>query len=293
MQDHASVYLNPIFINQPRTFLMDRDLTPSVYLAWLGAGRGILTSSGVHASALVSSSLAKASGHGDWPDLHFLVSGVSVSKSFPSEISKAFGLRFDDMNQYYQHAVGKDSFVLIISGARPMSRGHIKLGGSSPLDSPVIDPNYYSDPNNMDLKVMVDGIKIALFLAENTTAFGELLGARFTDEVLPGCENIEFRSDAYWECYARRYTVSLHHACCTASMGSASSPHAVVDTQLRVIGTKGLRVMDLSVLPVIITTNTQATALMIGEKGAQLVLNQWQGKKKSDETHDDGFNEQK
>lgn len=62
-------------------------------------------------------------------------------------------------------------------------------------------------------------------------------------------------------------------------MGKPSSPNAVVDTQLRVIGTKGLRVMDLSVMPVIITTNTQAPALMIGEKGADLVLKHWKDRK--------------
>jgi choline dehydrogenase-like flavoprotein len=257
LQDHVSVYLNPIFINQPRAILIDRDLSPRVYMDWFGSGKGILTSSGVHASALISSSIAKSSGLGDWPDIQLLVSGISVSKTFAAEMSKAFGLKYDEMNEYYQHAINKDSFTIIVSGARPLSRGSIKLGGNSPHDSPIIDPNYLSDENNTDVKVMIEGIKTALYMAENTTTFGELLGARFTEEVLPGCEGVPFRSDEYWECYIRRYTVTLHHACGTASMGKSTSPHAVVDSKLKVLGTKGLRVIDLSVMPVIITTNSK------------------------------------
>jgi len=60
-------------------------------------------------------------------------------------------------------------------------------------------------------------------------------------------------------------------------MGKPDDPRSVVDSSLKVLGMKGLRVMDLSVMPVIITTNTQAPALMIGEKGSDILLRQWKG----------------
>jgi choline dehydrogenase-like flavoprotein len=190
---------------------MERDLTPGVYMDWFSSGTGTLTSSGVHASGIISSSIAKANGEGDWPDIQLLVSGVSVSKTFAGEISKAFGLKIDEMTKYYEHAVNKDSFTMIISGARPLSRGYIKLGGTSPYDKPIIDPNYLNDENGMDIKVLLEGVKKALYMVENTTTFGIDLGARFTEEPLPGCEHHIFRSDEYWECYIRRYSVTLHH----------------------------------------------------------------------------------
>jgi len=269
------VYLNPIFINKQRGLLVERDLGPSAYMDYFVGGRGFLSSSGVHSSAVISSSIAKASGEWDWPDIQLFISGVSVSRTFAAEISKAFGLKRDEMNRYYEHAIGKESFTMIVSGARPLSRVQIKLGGRSPHDLAIIDPNYLNDKDNMDIKVMIEGVKKALYMVENTTTFGESLGARFTDERLPGCENIPFRSDSYWECYIRRYTVTLHHSCGTAKMGKIGSPDTVVDTKLRVLGTKGLRVLDLSIMPVIVVTNTQAAALMIGEKGADIILSDW------------------
>lgn len=87
----------------------------------------------------------------------------------------------------------------------------IKLGGSSPYDALVIDPAYLTDEGDVDVKVLVDGIKKTLRLIENSTTLGKEMNARFTDVSLPGCEHYIFRSDAYWECFARRSTVTLHH----------------------------------------------------------------------------------
>lgn len=155
------------------------------------------------------------------------------------------------MNRYYANAVGRDSVHVIVSGARPLSRGSIILGGRSPYDRPIIDPNYLSDEGGQDLRVLVEGVKRSLLLMENTTAMGGDFGAQFTDARLPGCENFEMRSDPYWECFVRRYSVTLHHPVGTAALGS------VVDTNLKVRGVQNLRVVDSSIQPVIVTTNTQ------------------------------------
>jgi len=117
----------------------------------------------------------------------------------------------DEQEKYFRHAIGKESFIVAVSGARPLSKGYIRLGGSSPYDNLIIDPNYLNDPGNVDIRAMVDGLKKTVFLLENSTTFGSNLGCRFTEERLPGCEHLPFRSDAYWECYARRFTVTLHH----------------------------------------------------------------------------------
>lgn len=118
------------------------------------------------------------------------------------------------------------------------------------------------------------GLKRAVELVENTTAFQEV-GARFTDEIFPGCENIPFRTDAYWECLARQYTITLHHIVASATMGKPDAPETVVDPQLRVLGAKGLRVVDLSVLPVVPLTNSHPAAMLVGEKGVSMILDYW------------------
>jgi len=119
------------------------------------------------------------------------------------------------------------------------------------------------------------GIKMAMNLVENSTVFAKL-GAKFTERVFPGCETVEFKSDEYWECFAREYTMTLHHMVGSNSMGNANSKDAVVDSQLKVINTKRLRVVDLSVLPKVPVANTNAPATMIGEKGAAMILENWE-----------------
>jgi len=62
-----------------------------------------------------------------------------------------------------------------------------------------------------DLKVTIEALKTALVMMENTTTFGEELGCRFTTESYPACKHIPFRTDEYWECYARQFSITLHH----------------------------------------------------------------------------------
>lgn len=126
-------------------------------------------------------------------------------------MSRAFNLKLDEQAAYYKHAIGKDSFLVAISGARPFSKGYIQLGGSSPYDAPIIEPNYLNDEGNIDVAVLVDGVKRTLQIVENSTSIGKDLGARFTDVPLPGCEHYMMRSDPYWECFVRRATITLHH----------------------------------------------------------------------------------
>lgn len=105
-----------------------------------------------------------------------------------------------------------------------------------------------------DRKVILEGIRIALKLVENTTAFNDV-GARFTNVSYPICDNLEFRSDAYFHCFISHLTNTIHHFCGTAAMGAGGDPEAVVDNTLKVQGIKGLRVVDASVFPLITASN--------------------------------------
>lgn len=271
LQDHIGVYLSPFLINQPRATFVDRDITPAAFVKWFTSGTGPLTSTGCEASGLIASKIAKQRGEGDWPDIHLFLYSFTIFRIAAPLIGNAFSLKIDELIRYYQSALNIDASHVIISGARPISRGYVKLGGNSPYDPPIIDPNYLGDEGEVDLKVLLEGVKKAMILMENTTAFGGELGTRFTNEKLPGCEQYELRSDPYWICFIRRYSVTLHHPVGTSSMGK------VVDTKLRVIGARNLRVIDASVQPFIVSTNTQASSIMIGEKGVDMLIKNWNG----------------
>jgi hypothetical protein len=96
---------------------------------------------------------------------------------------------------------------------------------------------------------MVEGMKKAVSLIEDTTTYKRFEG-RFTNVSFPGCEHIEFKSDAYYECYARQLSITLHHIVGGCSMGAEGE--GVVDTQLRVRGIRNLRVIDASVMPQVV-----------------------------------------
>lgn len=145
---------------------------------------------------------------------------------------------------------------------RPFSRGSVRVRSTDPLADPVVQPRYLSDER--DVHTLLAGMRLAR----------QLLGtpelARFaTHETLPGAA---VRTDDELLDFARRYGVSSYHVNGTARMGPASDPGAVVDTELRVHGLQGLRVVDASVMPTITSANTAAATMMIGEKAADLIL---------------------
>jgi choline dehydrogenase len=144
---------------------------------------------------------------------------------------------------------------------RPLSRGRITIASADPLAQPRIEPRYFDEPH--DRKVIVAGIRM-LREIYSQPAFRELWEA----EVLPGPEG---RSDADLYEFARAKGGTVFHPVGTCRMGS--DVDAVVDAQLRVQGVERLRVIDASIMPTMVSANTNAAAIMIGERGADLVLN--------------------
>ncbi|KAK8384840.1 hypothetical protein O3P69_014420 [Scylla paramamosain] len=109
----------------------------------------------------------------------------------------------------------------------------------------------------------------------NTTALKFGVGARFHDQVLPGCEREVYGSDQYWACYVRHMAQTTYHPVGTCKMAPVSDPYGVVDHKLKVRGVSGLRVVDGSIMPLITTANVNAPIIMIGEKAADLIKEEW------------------
>jgi choline dehydrogenase-like flavoprotein len=140
----------------------------------------------------------------------------------------------------------------------PKSHGEIRLRSADPAQSPAIDPRYLSDP--ADLDHLVAGVKLSREIAA-TGPLAKLLGP----EVFPGTG---VTTDEQLRDNIRASCNTIFHPTGTCKMGT--DPMAVVDPALRVHGLRGLRVADVSILPAIIGGNTNAPAIMIGEKAADL-----------------------
>jgi choline dehydrogenase len=141
----------------------------------------------------------------------------------------------------------------------PQSRGRLTLRSSNPLDSPLIHANYFSDAR--DTQRMLEGVKLARSIA----ATGPL--AKYAKrEMLPGPGA---KADQALRDHIAKYAETLYHPVGTCKMGSDAA--AVVDSELRVRGVEGLRVVDASVMPTIPGGNTNAPTIMIAEKAADMI----------------------
>ncbi len=143
---------------------------------------------------------------------------------------------------------------------RPASRGTIRLASARPAQPPRIDPAYLSAP--ADLAPLIAGIRRAREIYAQAPLRGYL-----GEEVFPGAER---RSDAQLEHFIRGAAETEYHPVGTCRMGT--DEQAVVDPQLRVRGLEGLRVVDASIMPTLVSGNTNAPTIMIAEKAADLIL---------------------
>ncbi len=125
-------------------------------------------------------------------------------------VRQGHGLTDEFWNDYFVPIRYNDTWSLLVNTQQIKSRGTIRLASSDPFEKPVIDPNYFSDPENYDLKVTIEGIKIALALSK-TEGFREL-NSRYYNKKIVGCESYTFGTADYWSCYVRSYCLSC--CCC-------------------------------------------------------------------------------
>ena len=160
-----------------------------------------------------------------------------------------------------------NAFTVSVCNLRPTSRGHVRLQGADPLAPPAIQPNYLDSAQ--DRRVAVDSLRLARRLLQAPPLL------RFNPtEYAPGAH---ITSDDDLAKAAGEVSSTIFHPVGTAKMGLARDPMAVVDDRLRVFGIAGLRVIDASIMPNITSGNTNSPTMMIAEKGAAMVMEDWRG----------------
>ena len=175
------------------------------------------------------------------PDLqfHFLV-GAGVEAGVPS-IASGSG---STLNSYT---------------LRPKSRGTVTLRSADPADAPIIDPNFLADP--YDLRISIEGVRQSREIMRQPALQRYVKREHFPGE--------DVKSTAELEAYVRQYGRTSYHPVGTCKMGTDAM--AVVDSELRVHGIDNLRICDSSIMPQLISSNSNAPTLMIAEKAADII----------------------
>ena len=238
LQEHAGAW--PVYAVRERTYNVQTGpfWTPVCGFLWLFFGRGPASTPDAQVLAFV-----RTSPDLDRPDVQFHFTPA------------AFEMREDGPYLYDRPAVSG-----LVNVCRPKSRGEIVLRSADPHEAPSIQPNLLSDRD--DVERLIAGSRLTRKIYGT-----EPLSASVVEELSPGPA---VQTDDEWEDHLRRTVTGIYHPAGTCRMGPDDG--AVVDARLRVRGVAGLRVADASIMPTLVSGNTNAPAIMIGEKAAAMIL---------------------
>ena len=236
LQDHLDVTIQ-YESKLPVTLYSQRGLTAAkTGLEYLLFKRGVAASQGLEAGAFVRSGPEV-----ETPDLQF---------HFVATL----------MSDHTRKQPDRHGFTAHVCHLRPQSRGFVSLHSADPLAAPLIQPDYLSVED--DRRVLRDGVRIARRVFAQK-AFDPYRGA----ELMPGSD---VDSTAQVDAFLSQTAETIYHPVGSARMGRDQD--SVVDPQLRVHGVRGLCVVDASVMPVLVSGNTNAPTIMIAEKAADMLL---------------------
>jgi len=257
LQEQPALLFGPILIDQKwLQNLMSLSKVFEDVCEYVKNGGGVLSSPvGAEGVAFLPTSLNP---YKEWPDIEigFQTGDVHMMKILTEDL-----LNFVPAGEYIADLGSQIVITMAICLLRPNSRGTVRLRSTDIDDQPIVDPRMLS--NSKDEDTLVAGIDLVKKIF-NTHAM-KSRGAKIYNKKYPGCTNHTFDTEPYWRCLTKIRTTGSVHSVGTCSMG------AVVDQRLRVIGIHGLRVIDSSIMPREISGHTNAPAIMIGEKGADMI----------------------
>nr|XP_023022650.1 glucose dehydrogenase [FAD, quinone]-like [Leptinotarsa decemlineata] len=201
------------------------------------------------------------------PDDRYLLPLLGEAMGFRDEVTQ----RKQDFNKKYP------TLEFIPTLLNPKSNGEIYLRTNDPFEKPMIRSGYFTDIGDEDINVLLGGIRFAEKVVESDPF--KKHDPKILRANLPACDVFQFRSDEYWKCALRHLSTTLYHQAGTCKMGPLNDNSSVVDSRLKVHGIKNLRVVDGSIMPKIVSGNTQAPIMMIGHKAGVMITEDWRSKR--------------
>ena len=260
LADHIDVSIqyssNRIDLSHAQYQRIDKSLW--LLLKWLISGKG------PGGGAFFSTVLFHAFNDPKFPELEVFMTPMIIEENFGNGVLEKTPIlqRLGQKLLVRGRKGALPGIQIDINQQRPRSLGKVRLANSNPREYPLIDPNYLSDPE--DLEELIKGVavireimsqpEIAQYINGENTPW---LNANSREEIIEA-----IRETAY----------TGHHPCSTAKMGAENDPMAVLDSQLKVLGIEGLRVCDASAMPTQITGNLYATVIAMAEKAADIIL---------------------
>ncbi|KAJ8958495.1 hypothetical protein NQ318_002289 [Aromia moschata] len=273
MYDHATFPALMFQLNESIVIDEEKSLTDlNTYIQFL-SGRGIFTSLGGVESLTYIKTNASDDPDPSYPDIELIYVGGSLNTDRGLIFRRIFNVPQETYDKIWKPFEDKYLYQIFPMLVHPRSYGYIRLKSKDPFHWPKFYANFYSDPENHDVKTFIAAIREVRRI--NSSPSLQRYGATMVQTLIPGCEDHVFDSDEYWECAIRTLTGTFYHQVSTCKMGPEEDPEAVVDAKLRVHGVKNLRVVDTSVIPLPPTAHTAGPSYMIGEKASDLIKQQW------------------
>jgi choline dehydrogenase len=227
---------------------------------WLASGKGMLATSAYDATAFFKTEAFKKSNPAHGPDGQIGIF-CGIGEADVSERNLRMKPAYNFLKEYYD-TKDPQGVVILASLLHPVAKGTVELINSDPFTKPKIYANWLGEES--DLKRLMAITRKALEIARSP-AMQELISEPIYPPDLVKKHKGAVDSDAFLEEVIKVYAIALYHPTSTCKMGK------VVDSRLCVKGVKGLRIADASVLPTIVSGNTNAVCIMVGEKAAELI----------------------